>query len=54
MKYVNAHIPSRIESKTSWKHINALTTKSFQDFINKKEKFKFIVFDMKLFRKFKL
>jgi hypothetical protein len=30
--------PLRIECKTSWKQTKTLTTKSFQDIINKDEK----------------
>jgi hypothetical protein len=30
--------PSRIEPKSSWKHIKVLTTKPLQTFINKDEK----------------
>jgi len=43
---------SNIEPKTSWKHTKVLTTKPFQNFMNKDEKFNFIMFSMKLFRKF--
>jgi hypothetical protein len=39
---------SRIEPKTSWKHINVLTIKPVQQFINKDEKFDFIKFGMKI------
>jgi len=53
-KCIKAYNPSNIEPKTSWKHTKILTTKPFQHFINKYKKFNFIMFGMKLFRKFKL
>jgi len=38
---------------TSWKCTKVLITKSFQDFIDIKQKVNFIMFDMELFKKFK-
>jgi len=46
--------PPRIENKMSWKHTKVLTTKPLQHFMKKNEKKKFIMFVMKLFKKFKL
>jgi len=50
MKYINAHI----NQGTSSKHTKVLTAKPLHNFINKEEKFNFVVFSMKLFRKLKI
>jgi hypothetical protein len=42
---------SKIELKTSWKHTKVLTIKPLQHFINKDEKFEFIMFGMKIVSK---
>jgi hypothetical protein len=52
--YINEYIHQGLNPKTSWRCIKVFTTKPLQVFDKIKTKFNFIIFNMKLFLKFKL
>ncbi len=48
------HALSRFELKTTWRCTKVFTTKPLQNFDKIKRKFNFIIFNIKIFLKFKL